>query len=151
MNVIAGLTTAAVIIPKTMAYTTIAGLPVQVGIHSAFLLMLIYSVLGTFRLLSVCTTVTLAIMVATQLGQVVPDSASASLIKASTTLTLLVGAILALTSLLRSGFTADFISEPVFIGFKAGIALVMVLDQVLKLLGFHCHKGAYVHNVLSIL
>jgi MFS superfamily sulfate permease-like transporter len=54
--VIAGLTTAAVVIPKAMAYATIAGLPVQVGLYTAFLPMVIYAVLGTSRVLSVSTT-----------------------------------------------------------------------------------------------
>jgi MFS superfamily sulfate permease-like transporter len=48
------------------------------------------------------------------------------------------------------GFIANFISDPVFVGFKAGIALVIVVDQVLKFLGIHFHKGAFVHNVVSI-
>ena len=51
-DVIAGLTTAAVVIPKAMAYATIAGLPVQVGLYTAFLPMVIYAVLGTSRVLS---------------------------------------------------------------------------------------------------
>lgn len=69
--------------------------------------------------------------------------------RASATLTLLVGAILVLASLLRLGFIANFISEPVLIGFKAGIALVIVLDQVPKLLGVHFPKGSFVHNLLT--
>ena len=63
-DVIAGLTTAAVVIPKAMAYATIAGLPVQVGLYTAFLPMVIYAVLGTSRPLSVSTTTTLAILTA---------------------------------------------------------------------------------------
>ena len=63
-DVMAGLITAAVIIPKAMAYATVAGLPVQVGLYTAFLPMLIYAVLGTSRPLSVSTTTTLAILAA---------------------------------------------------------------------------------------
>ena len=48
-HIIAGLTTAAVVIPKAMAYATIAGLPVQVGLYTAFVPMVIYAVLGTSR------------------------------------------------------------------------------------------------------
>ena len=73
LDVIAGLTTAAVVIPKAMAYATIAGLPVQVGLYTAFLPMLIYAIFGTSRPLSVSTSTTIAILVAAQLGQVVPD------------------------------------------------------------------------------
>jgi MFS superfamily sulfate permease-like transporter len=66
-DLIAGLPTAAVVIPKAMAYATIAGLPVQVGLYTAFLPMVIYAVLGTSRVLSVSTTTTLAILVAARL------------------------------------------------------------------------------------
>ena len=52
----AGLTTAAVVIPQAMAYATIAGLPVQVGLYAATVPMLVYALLGTSRPLSVSTT-----------------------------------------------------------------------------------------------
>ena len=149
-DVLAGLTTAAVVIPKAMAYATIAGLPVQVGLYTAFLPMIIYAVLGTSRTLSVSTTTTLAILVAAELGAVVSKGDSATLLSASAMLTMLVGAILVLASLLRLGFIANFISEPVLIGFKAGIGLVIVADQVPKLLGIHLPKGSFVHNLLGI-
>ncbi|HVO64838.1 MAG TPA: SulP family inorganic anion transporter [Terriglobales bacterium] len=149
-DVIAGVTTAAVIIPKAMAYATIAGLPVQVGLYTAFLPMVIYAVLGTSRALSVSTTTTLAILAAAQLGKVVPGGDPASLLTASATLTLLVGAMLVLASILRLGFVANFISEPVLIGFKAGIGLVIVLDQVPKILGIHFAKGSFVQNLLAM-
>jgi len=149
-DVLAGLTAAAVVIPKAMAYATIAGLPVQVGLYTALIPMMIYAVLGTSRPLSVSTTTTIAILVGTELSQVAQNGDPASLMSASATLTLLVGAILVLASFLRLGFVANFISEPVLIGFKAGIGLVIVLDQVPKLLGIHFPKGAFVHNLLAL-
>jgi len=148
-DVIAGLTTAAVVIPKAMAYATIAGLPVQVGLYTAFLPMVIYAVLGTSRVLSVSTTTTLAILAAAELGEVVPGGDAGSLLTASATLTLLVGAMLVLASILRLGFVANFISEPVLIGFKAGIGVVIVLDQVPKILGIHFARGSFVQNLLA--
>ena len=148
-DVIAGLTTAAVVIPKAMAYATIAGIPVQVGLYTAFLPMIIYAVLGTSRVLSVSTTTTLAILAAAELGEVVPGGNAASLLAASATLTLLVGAMLVLASVLRLGFVANFISEPVLIGFKAGIGVVIVLDQVPKILGIHFARGTFVQNLLA--
>jgi high affinity sulfate transporter 1 len=150
-DLIAGLITAAVVIPKAMAYATIAGLPVQVGLYTVLVPMAIYAVVGTSRPLSMSTTTTLAILAAAQLGQVAPAGDPASLMRASATLTLLVGAILLLASLLQLGFIANFISEPVLIGFKAGIALVIVLDQVPKLLGVHLPKGTFVRNLLATL
>ena len=149
-DVIAGLTAAAVVIPKAMAYATIAGLPVQAGLYTAFLPMIIYAVLGTSRALSVSTTTTLAILVAAELSAVVPKSDPASLLNASAMLGLLVGAILVLASLLRLGFVANFISDPVLIGLKAGIGLVIVADQVPKVLGIHLPKGSFVDHLLGI-
>ena len=131
-DIIAGLTTGAVIIPKAMAYAMMAGLPVQVGLYTALLPMLIYAVLGTSRVLSVSTSTTLAILTAAQLSQVAPNGEPAVMMRALTTLTLLVGAALMLASLLRLGFVANFISEPVLVGFRAGIGVVIVLTRSRK-------------------
>src|SRR5467141_113945 len=98
-DLIAGLVTAAVVIPKAMAYATIAGLPVQVGLYTVLVPMAVYALIGTSRPLSMSTTTTLAILAAAQLGQVAPAGDPASLMRASATLTLLVGAILLLASL----------------------------------------------------
>jgi high affinity sulfate transporter 1 len=149
LDIVAGLTTGAVIIPKAMAYAMMAGLPVQVGLYTALVPMVIYAVLGTSRVLSVSTTTTLAILTAAQLGQVVPNGNPAALMRASATLTLLVGAALLLASVLRLGIVANFISEPVLVGFKAGIGLVIVVDQVPKIIGIHFPRGTFVQNVLS--
>ena len=149
-DLIAGLTAAAVVLPKAMAYATVAGLPVAVGLYTAFVPMLIYALLGSSRALSVSTTTTLAILAGTQLGIAVPDGDPAKLITATATLTVLVGAVLLLARLLRLGFVANFISAPVLTGFKAGIGLVIVLDQVPKLLGIHIDKHGFFVDLLSI-
>jgi high affinity sulfate transporter 1 len=149
-DVIAGLTAAAVVIPKALAYATIAGLPVQVGLYTAFVPMLIYAFLGSSRPLSVSTTTTLAILVGAQLSEAVPGGDPAGMMRASATLAFLVGIVLATAALLRLGFVANFISEPVLTGFKAGIGLVIVLDQIPKLLGVHFDKGRFLENVLAI-
>src|SRR4051795_4238348 len=150
-DVIAGLTTAAVVIPKSMAYATIAGLPVQVGLYTAFLPLIIYAALGTSRALSVSTTTTIAILTAAELEAVVPNANLVTLISATATLGLLVGAVLVLASLLRLGFIASFISEPVLVGFKAGIGLVIVVDQLPKLLGVHLPKTGFLRNLIALL
>ena len=150
-DVIAGLTAAAVVIPKAMAYATIGGLPVEVGLYTAFLPMLLYALLGTSRVLSVSTTTTLAILTGAALSNAVPGGDPAALLRASSTLTLLVGAMLVGAWILRLGFVANFISEPVLVGFKAGIGVVIVLDQLPKLLGFHIPRGPFLRNVASTL
>ena len=111
-DVIAGLTAAAVVLPKAMAYATVAGLPVSVGLYTAFVPMIVYALLGTSRVLSVSSTTTLAILTGAELGLVVPDGDPGKLITATATLTALTGALLVGASLLRLGFVANFISTP---------------------------------------
>lgn len=149
-DVIAGLTAAAVVIPKAMAYATIAGLPVQVGLYTAFVPMVVYALLGTSRPLSVSTTTTIAILAATELGRAAPGGGTADLLAAGATLALLVGAILVLAAVLRLGFVANFISEPVLTGFKSGIGLVIVVDQIPKLLGIHIDKTGFFRDIVAI-
>jgi sulfate permease, SulP family len=149
LDVVAGLTAAAVVIPKAMAYATIAGLPVEVGLYTAFVPMLVYAILGTSRVLSVSTTTTLAILTGADLAVVSGSGDAQALARALATLTMLVGVILLAAAVLRLGFVADFISEPVLIGFKAGIGIVIVLDQVPKLLGFHIPRGSFFQNLVA--
>lgn len=150
LDLTAGLTAAAVVLPKAMAYATVAGLPVAVGLYTAFVPMLIYALLGSSRVLSVSSTATLAILVGAQLGAVVPDGDPARLAVATATLGALVGLLLIAARLLRLGFVANFISTPVLTGFKTGIGLVIVLDQVPKLLGVHIHKQGFFRDAAAI-
>ncbi len=149
-DAVAGLTAAAVVLPKAMAYATVAGLPVAVGLYTALVPMAIYALLGSSRVLNVSSTTTLAILAGTQLGLVVPDGDPARLTAAAATLTALVGVLLGLAALLRLGFVANFISTPVLTGFKAGIGLVIVLDQVPKLLGLHFAKAGFFRDALGL-
>jgi sulfate permease, SulP family len=149
-DIIAGLTAAAVVVPKAMAYATIAGLPVQIGLYTAFVPMVVYAVLGTSRPLSVSTTTTIAILTAAELAKVVPDGNPAALTTAAATLAVLVGVLLMVAAALRLGFIANFISEPVLAGFKSGIGLVIVVDQLPKLLGIHIEKAGFFRDLLAI-
>src|SRR6478609_9154411 len=103
-DIVAGLTAAAVVLPKAMAYATVAGLPVAVGLYTAFVPMVVYALLGSSRVLSTSSTTTLAILAGTQLGRVVPDGDPAQLVTATATLTLLVAAMLFVARLLKLGF-----------------------------------------------
>jgi SulP family sulfate permease len=148
-DVLAGLTAAAVVIPKAMAYATVAGLPVEIGLYTVFVPMLVYAVLGASSVLSVSTTTTLAILTGADLSGAASTGDAGALVGRLAMLTLLVGVILFAASILRLGFVANFISEPVLVGFKAGIGVVIVLDQVPKLLGFHIPRGPFFRNVLA--
>ena len=150
LDVVAGLVAAAVVLPKAMAYASVAGLPVEVGLYTAFVPMAVYALLGSSGVLSVSSTTTLAILTGTQLGMAVPDGDPARLVTATATLTVMVGLMLIAARLLRFGFVANFISAPVLTGFKAGIGLVIVLDQIPKLLGIHVDKHGFFRDVVSV-
>ncbi len=149
-DVVAGLTAAAVVIPKALAYATIAGLPVQVGLYTAFIPPLVYALLGTSRNLSVTTTTTIAILAASAIGEAVSSGSGVSLVTATATLSVLVGLMLLAARVLRLGFLASFISDPVLTGFKAGIGCVIVLDQLPKVLGIHIEKTGFFRDIFAI-
>lgn len=149
-DAVAGLTASAVVIPQAMAYGAIAGLPLAIGLYTALVPLVVYAVMGTSRPLSVTTTSTIAILTAHAIHQVAPAGTDASVIAATGTLACLVGGMLLVASVLRLGIVASFISEPVLVGFKAGIGLTIIVDQIPKLLGVHFDKGHFFHNLISI-
>jgi sulfate permease, SulP family len=146
----AGVTTAAVVIPQAMAYATIAGLPVQVGLYVATVPMLVYALLGTSRPLSVSTTSTISALTAAAVTVAAAGDPSRALVAAST-LAVLVGALLLLAGLLRLGFLADFISAPVLAGFKAGTGLLIAAGQLGKVLGVPQEGDSFFRKVGSAL
>lgn len=146
----AGLTAATIVIPKAMAYATIAGLPLQVGLYTAIVPMVVYALFGASRVLSVSTTTTIAILTASELGRVAPGGDASILLAAAATLAVITGAILLIAYALRLGFVANFISEPVLTGFKSGIGLVIVVDQLPKLFGVHIEKTGFFRDIAAI-
>jgi len=149
-DILPGLTTAAVVVPKALAYATIAQLPVQAGLFAALVPMAVYAALGSSRLLSVSTTTPIAILCATAIGEALRADPALSPLAAAATLSVLVGAMLLAARVVRLGFLADFISEPVLTGFKAGVGCVIVVDQVPKLLGIHIEKAGFFRDLGSI-
>lgn len=149
-DVLPGLTTAAVVVPKALAYATIAQLPVQAGLFAALVPMAVYAVMGSSRLLSVSTTTPIAILCATAIGEALRANPGLDPLTAAATLSVLVGLMLIAARVLRLGFVANFISEPVLTGFKAGVGFVIVVDQLPKLLGIHIHKDGFFRDVGEI-
>jgi high affinity sulfate transporter 1 len=149
-DVIAGLIAATVVVPKAVAYATIAGLPVQIGLYTALIPMVVYAVLGTSPVLSVSTTTTIAILTGAELALAAPGAGTAGQLVAVATLSVLVGMMLIVAGAIRLGFVANFISEPVLTGFKTGIGLVIVVDQLPKLFGLHIDKAGFFRDLLSI-
>jgi high affinity sulfate transporter 1 len=150
LDLVAGLTAAAVIIPQAMAYATIAGLPVEVGLYTALTPMVIYAIIGTSRTLSYSITSTIGMLTAATLVGAVPGGSNEELLTAASTLAVLVGGLLILASVLRLGVIANFISAPVLTGFKAGIGVVVFVSQLSKVLGIPVEKGSFLQTILSL-
>ena len=151
LDVVAGLTAAAVVMPQAMAYATIAGLPVQTGLYVALVPMVVYTLLGTSRRLSVSSTSAISIITGTALlGAVGSAGSPDDYIVPAITLAFLVGLFLILASVLRLGFLADFISLPVLTGFKAGIGVVIFFSQLGKVLGLSIPRGSLLQTLTTI-
>ncbi len=148
-DLLAGLTTAAVVIPQAMAYATLAGLPVEVGLYASLTPMVVYALLGTSRVLSVSVTSTISLLTAAVLAAAVSTTDPSEILVAAGTLAVIVGLLLILAGILRLGFLANFISTPVLAGFKAGIGVVILVGQIGKALGFSVPKGGFVETVLE--
>jgi SulP family sulfate permease len=148
-DLLAGLTTATVVIPQAMAYATLAGLPVEVGLYASLTPMVVYALLGTSQVLSVSVTSTVSLLTASVLSTAVSSSDPSEMLVAAGTLAVMVGLVLVLAGIFRLGFLANFISTPVLAGFKAGIGVVIFVGQIGKALGFSVPKGGFVETVLE--
>jgi sulfate permease, SulP family len=150
-DLLAGLTAAAVVLPQAVAYASLAGLPVQVGLYVALVPMLVYALLGTSRPLSVSSTSTISILTAGALAEVGAATDPGRAAATASLLALLAGGILAAAGLLRLGNLADFISTPVLAGFKAGMGLVIAASQLGKVLGIPVEGDDFFAKVWSAL
>ncbi|WP_029258459.1 MULTISPECIES: SulP family inorganic anion transporter [unclassified Microbacterium] len=134
-DVIAGLSAGAVVIPQAMAYATIANLPVQVGLYTCILPMLVYAFLGGSRAMSVSTTSTIATLTATTLVTAGVAAGAEDAMGSLMMLTLLVGAILLIARLCRLGSLVENISGATVLGLKIGVGATVAVGQLPKLLG----------------
>jgi SulP family sulfate permease len=133
-DVVAGLATGTVVIPQAMAYATIADLPVQVGLYTCLAPMVLYAALGGSRALSVSTTSTIAVLVATTLAGLSHRS-DADLLSSAFTLTFLVGVCLLGMRLLHLGGLVESISPATLAGVRVGVGLTVAASQLPALLG----------------
>jgi sulfate permease, SulP family len=142
----AGLTTAAVVIPQAMAYATIAGLPVEYGLYTALIPMVVYSLLGSARCLSVSTTSTIALLTASGIA-LAPEGAKPAAIAA--VLAAEVGLFLVIAGWLRLGFLSSFISRPILAGFKIGMGMTVAASQLGKIMGVSISGETFFPKIAS--
>lgn len=133
-DVLAGLAAGSVVIPQAMAYATIAGLPVQVGLYTCMVPMVVYAVLGTSATVSVSTTSTIAVLVASTLATG-PSRSADDLARSAATLTVLVGVSLLVMRLFKLGALIESVSPATLTGIKTGVGLTVAAGQLPHLLG----------------
>jgi SulP family sulfate permease len=133
-DLVAGVTVAAYLVPQVMAYATIAGLPPVTGLWAAVPALIVYVLFGSSKSLSMGPEATTALMT---LVAVKPLAAGdpARYAELASTLALLTGLMAVVAWLLRLGFVADLLSRPVLVGYMAGVALIMIADQLQHVTG----------------
>lgn len=149
-DVVAGLTVWAVLVPEALAYATIAGVPPVVGLYAAVPSLVLYALAGSSRHLVVgpmSATAALSAALVTPLA----GADGGRYLALTAVLAIATGVVGLLAGLLRLGFVASFISEPVLKGFIIGLALVIIAGQVPKLLGIGKHDGDFFDQVWGVL
>ncbi|VVA97794.1 unnamed protein product [Arabis nemorensis] len=135
-DVVSGLTIASLAIPQGISYAKLANLPPIVGLYSSFVPPLIYSVLGSSRHLAVGPVSIASLVMGSMLSESVsPTQESILYLKLAFTSTFFAGLFQASLGLLRLGFVIDFLSKATLVGFTAGAAVIVSLQQLKGLLG----------------
>ena len=149
-DVLAGLTVWAVLVPESLAYATIAGVPPVVGLYAAVPALLLYAALGSSRHLVVGPMSATAALSA---GTVATFAAGGSdrYVALTTVLAVVTGVLAVLAGLCRLGFLASFISEPVLKGFIVGLALTIIVGQLPKLFGVPKGEGDFFEQAWTLL
>ncbi|MDD0839732.1 sulfate permease [Curvibacter sp. HBC61] len=143
---LAALIVTIMLIPQSLAYAMLAGLPPEVGLYASVLPLLVYAVLGSSRVLAVGPVAVVSLMTAAALGQLSMVDGAAYWAGAIT-LAFMSGLILLLMGLLKLGFLAHFLSHPVISGFISASGLLIAASQLKTLMGVQAEG----HNLLALL
>ena len=133
-DLIAAVIVTIMLIPQSLAYALLAGLPPEAGIYASIVPILLYAVFGTSRALAVGPVAVVSLMTAAAVGQVAQQG-TAGYAAAALTLALLSGAMLVLMGVLRLGFVANFLSHPVIAGFITASGILIAISQLKHILG----------------
>ncbi|TRO97245.1 sulfate permease [Glycocaulis profundi] len=133
-DLLAAVIVTLMLIPQSLAYAMLAGLPPQMGLYASIAPLLAYALFGTSRTLAVGPVAVISLMTAAAVGRVA-DAGTMGYATAAITLAFLSGAMLLAMGLLRMGFLANFLSHPVISGFITASGLVIAASQLGPLLG----------------
>jgi sulfate permease, SulP family len=141
-DVIAGLTVWAVLVPESLAYATIAGVSPVVGLYAAPCALILYAAFGSSRHLIAGPMAATAALSAAAVAQLTARGSN-DFLALTVALTITTGIIALAAGLLRLGFLASFISEPVLKGFIVGLALTIIVGQLSKIFGIEGGEGNF--------
>ncbi len=146
-DVVAGVIVAVMLVPQSMAYASLAGLPPQAGLYASIFPLLVYGLLGTSSALSVGPTATVSILTAAAIGSTGADTVG-DMLAMGALLAVLIGIVQLMMGLLRAGFLVNFLSYPVLAGYTNAVAIVIALSQLKHVLGFTIPSTDYLHQTL---
>lgn len=145
-DLVAALIVTVMLIPQSLAYALLAGLPAQVGLYASILPLAIYAVFGTSRTLSVGPVAVASLMTAAALAPIA-EAGTDAYVAGAVLLAVMSGLMLTLMGVLKLGFLANFLSHPVISGFITASGLVIAASQLKHLLGIEASG----HNLVDIL
>ncbi|MBO1518210.1 SulP family inorganic anion transporter [Oceanisphaera pacifica] len=145
-DMVAAIIVTIMLIPQSLAYAMLAGLPPEVGLYASILPLLTYTLFGTSRTLSVGPVAVISLMTAAAVGNLALEGSSEYLV-AAIALAFISGMMLVVMGLLKLGILANFLSHPVISGFITASGLLIAASQLQHLLGI----SASGHNLLDIL
>jgi len=148
-DLIAAVIVTIMLIPQSLAYALLAGLPPEVGLYASVLPLVAYAIFGTSTALAVGPVAVISLMTAAAIGRVAVEG-TADYASAAIVLALLSGVMLTLMGLLRLGFIANFLSHPVISGFITASGLIIATSQIGGLLGIRTEGHAMLDLIMSI-
>jgi len=149
-DIAAGLSVAAIALPVGIAYADLAGVPPVIGMYSAIFPLFAYALFGSSRQLMTGPDAATCIIVAAALGPLAggdPERYAALLVA----LTLMTGLLYLLAGVSRLGFIANFLSQPILTGYLNGIALLIIVGQLPKLLGYPAIEEEFFRKILEFI
>ena len=143
-DLVAAVIVTIMLVPQSLAYAMLAGLPPQVGLYASILPLIAYAIFGTSRALAVGPVAVVSLMTAAAVGQVAAPG-SAEYLRAAITLAFLSGLVLVAMSALRLGFLANFLSHPVISGFITASGILIATSQLKHILGIKADGDTLPH------
>ena len=147
---VASIVVVILLVPQSLAYALLAGLPPEAGIYASIVPIVLYAIFGSSKVLAVGPVAVVSLLTASTIGQVA-EQGTAGYAVAALTLALLSGGFLILLGVMRLGFLANFLSHPVISGFITASGILIATSQLKHILGIDAHGHNLPEIVVSLL